>query len=108
MTVKCPEFERSNKLIKAIEAQSSFAERSIDIPLSLKAVTDVFEYEEDDVDLRILYQTLTNLSLGFPTAQLDDTTNAFLYGVYKVSVLKPLSAYLKLQFSNIFRNSWIK
>lgn len=63
-----------------------FTERTLDVPLSLKTITDVFTYEAEEVDVRMLYQTLTNLSLGFPTSQLDNASNDFLYGVYKASI----------------------
>ncbi|XP_037038084.1 uncharacterized protein LOC119075672 [Bradysia coprophila] len=81
---KTKEFKRANDLVKCIEeCDSPNTERNLDIPLSLKTITDVFNYTDEEVDVRMLYQTLTNFSLGFPTCHMDQTTNDFLYGVYK-------------------------
>lgn len=84
--IKSAEFKRSNELIKSIESRTPFTDRTLDIPLSLKTITDVFTYQPEEVDVRMLYQTLTNLSLGFPTSPLDNASNDFLYGLYKASV----------------------
>lgn len=83
---KSREFKRATDLIKCIEERGPFKDQPLDIPLSLKTLTDVFQYEEEEVDLRMLYQTVTNLSMGFPTSQLDTAANGFLCGVYKVVV----------------------
>lgn len=80
---KSTEFQKANELIKSIEERCPFADRTLDIPLALKTITDVFNYEEEAIDVRMLYQTLTNLSLGFPTSHMDNMTNDFLYGLYK-------------------------
>lgn len=83
---KSQEFKRATELIKSIEQRSPFSERTLDVALSLKTIADVFDYNEDEkeVDVRMLYQTLTNLSLGFPTSHMDDVTNEFLHSLYKV------------------------
>ena len=81
---KSAEFKRANDLIKCIEDSVPFTERSLNIPLCLKTIADVYNYEQEELDVRSLYQTLTNLSLGLPTPQLDQGTSDFLYAVYKV------------------------
>lgn len=79
------EFKRATELIASIEQRCPFTSRTLELPLSLKTITDVYNYEEEDVDMRMLYQTLTNLSMGFPTMNMDNATNDFLYGIYKVN-----------------------
>lgn len=81
---KTNEFKRATNLVKSIEECCPFTQRQqLEIPLSLKTLTDVFNYTDEEVDVRMVYQTLTNLSLGFPTTHMDQATNEFLYGVYK-------------------------
>lgn len=91
---KSIEFKRATGLIKSIEARRPLTDQTLDIPLSLKTITDVFNYEEEvDVDVRMLYQTLTNLSLGFPTSTMDNATSEFLYGVYQASSVLVLCSW---------------
>lgn len=76
--------------------------------MSLKTITDVFKYEDEEVDVRMLYQTLTNLSLGFPTTYLDSATNDFLYGVYKVRSLSHHRTYIIFTVCSLLQQEFLE
>ncbi|KAJ6649496.1 hypothetical protein Bhyg_04732, partial [Pseudolycoriella hygida] len=104
---RSPEFKRANDLIESIKECIPFSERSLALPLCLKTITDVFSYEEEALDVRMLYQTLTNLSLGLPTPPLNNETNDFLYGLYKEFVDQMNSPQFKedvLKYQEFFNN----
>lgn len=73
-------------MVDFIETRISFNDQGLDIPIAIKTLADVYDFQQETVDLRLLYQTLANLSLGFPTMQMDKTTSNVLYGVYKVRI----------------------